>query len=412
MSASPTERRPSSDLKRLSALIAVSGIDMIGFAIVLPLLPFYAMELKATPIEIGCMLSSYSVAQLLAAPMWGRVSDRYGRRPALLIGLTASAAAYVVFGLANQLWLLFASRIVQGAGGGTTGVAQAYVADTIRPADRARALGWLSAATSAGVAAGPALGAFATHLSPRAPGFLAAGFCLLNIVFAWRWLPESRPAVTDHGPRKPVLRAALRIAHSPRAPVSRMVLIYAVGMLAFTCMTSVVALFLNAKFGVTENTIGYFFLYTGLLSFVMRSLILGPVVDRLGEVRTMRTGRPRWCSGWCCTRSRPRLWILFLVIPLVPIGTALLFPATTSILSHLAPAAELGTTMGVAQSYAGLSRIVAPLIATAAFQHLGQRAPFFVAAGLVVLVSLLAFRVEHGTRPAASPTDTVQASSS
>jgi sugar phosphate permease len=126
----------------------------------------------------------------------------------------------------------------------------------------------------------------------------------------------------------------------------------------------------------------------------------------------MRTGTASLVLGLVLYALAPRLWILFLVIPLVPIGTALLFPATTSILSHLAPAAELGTTMGVAQSYAGLSRILAPLIATAAFQHLGQSAPFFVAAGLVVLVSLLAFRVEHGTRPAASAADSVQASSS
>jgi MFS family permease len=160
---SPAANGSRAKLRRLAVLIAVNVVDMIGFMVVLPLLPFYAQELQASPEIIGALIASFSIAQLLAAPVWGRVSDRYGRRPALLIGLTASALAYVVFGLADSLWLLFLSRVVQGAGGGTTGVAQAYVADTMEPADRARALGWLSAATAVGVTLGPALGSLAAH---------------------------------------------------------------------------------------------------------------------------------------------------------------------------------------------------------------------------------------------------------
>ena len=187
--------------RRLAVLIAVNFVDMIGFMIVLPLLPFYALELDASPEMIGWLIASFSIAQLVAAPLWGRVSDRYGRRPALLIGLTASAVAYVVFGFAGSFWLLLLSRLVQGAGGGTTGVAQAYVADTTAPADRARALGWLSAATSAGVIFGPAIGSFAAHLGKEAPGLVAAGLCLVNVIFAWRWLPESRRR--EEGPARP-----------------------------------------------------------------------------------------------------------------------------------------------------------------------------------------------------------------
>src|SRR5918993_6035015 len=156
----PLARSPG-QFRRLAVLIGVNFVDMIGFMIVLPLLPFYALKLNASPETIGQLIASFSIAQLLAAPLWGRMSDRYGRRPALLIGLSASAIAYVVFGLATSVWLLFLSRLVQGAGGGTTGVAQAYVADTVEPADRARALGWLSAATSAGGLVGATMGAFA-----------------------------------------------------------------------------------------------------------------------------------------------------------------------------------------------------------------------------------------------------------
>ena len=126
----------SGSFRRLAVLIAVNFVDMVGFMIVLPLLPFYALELEASPELVGLLIASFSIAQLVAAPFWGRVSDRYGRRPALLIGLTASAIAYVVFAYAETLWLLFLMRLVQGAGGGTTGVAQAYVADTMAPRRR------------------------------------------------------------------------------------------------------------------------------------------------------------------------------------------------------------------------------------------------------------------------------------
>ncbi|MCA9763612.1 MAG: MFS transporter, partial [Gemmatimonadetes bacterium] len=157
MTAPPIASRRDS-FRQLAVLIAVSFIDMLGFAIVLPILPFYALELDATPEMVGWLIASFSIAQLVASPLWGRLSDRTGRRPVLLISLFASSVAFLVFGFANSLWLLFLSRVVQGAGGGTTGVAHAYVSDTVAPADRARALGWLSAATAAGFMMGPAIG--------------------------------------------------------------------------------------------------------------------------------------------------------------------------------------------------------------------------------------------------------------
>lgn len=397
MTAPPSQR---DQFRQLAVLIAVSAVDMIGFAIVLPLLPFYALRFNATPVEIGWLMAAFSVAQLLASPFWGRVSDRYGRRPALLIGLSASAAAYVVFGLADSLWMLFASRLVQGAGGGTTGVVHAYVADTMRPADRARSLGWLSAATSAGVAIGPIIGSLASAgLGHGSPGFVAAGLCLLNVIFAWKWLPESKPVVAagsaTTSPRMPIWHTAWVVVSSPRRAVSRLIWIYAVGMLAFTCMTSVVALYLNAEFQVTEKTIGYFFTYIGVLSFVMRSVFLGPVVDRIGEAWAMRTGAAAMVAGLVLYAMVPSIWLLVAVIPLVPAGTALLFPSTTSLMTRASDKSEVGTTMGTAQFFAGLSRVAAPLAATFSFQTYGHRSPFFLGAGLVALVSLLAFRIEQ-----------------
>ena len=389
-----------SDLRRLLVLIAASAVDMIGFAMVLPLLPFYAEALHATPKTIGWIIASFSIAQLLSAPLWGRVSDRYGRRPALLIGLTASAIAYVVFGLAHTVAWLFLSRLVQGAGGGTTGVAQAYVADSIPPAGRARALGWLSAATSLGVMIGPVVGSLAAHWGRAAPGFVAATLCVANVVFAWRYLPESRRPGEHTSTRKPVWHAAWQILRRPGTTVARLVWIYAVGMLAFTCLTSVLPLFLGAEYGVTEKTIGYFFLYVGALSLVMRSVFLGPIVDRLGESWAMRAGCVSLIVGLVLYPAVSSLWALALIIPFVPIGTALLFPSTTALMSRAADKSELGTVMGSAQTFAGLARVVAPILATRAFQDYGHPWPFYMAAATVALVSILAFRLGPVADPA------------
>ena len=391
-----------SQFRRLAVLIAVNFVDMIGFMIVLPLLPFYALKLNATPETIGQLIASFSIAQLLAAPLWGRMSDRYGRRPALLIGLSASAIAYVVFGFASSVWLLFLSRLVQGAGGGTTGVAQAYVADTIGEGDRARALGWLSAATSAGVMVGPAIGSFAAHLGQAAPGLVAAALCLINVFFAWKWLPESHrePRAVEGQPRKPPWHPAWVALRHPTTPIGRLLWIYGVGMLAFASMTSVMALYLGTEFGIDETTIGYIFLYVGVLSFIMRSLLLGPIVDRIGEIWAMRIGTVLLVLGLALYPVPGDLWTLAIVIPLVPIGTALLFPATTSLMSRASDPRELGTTMGVAQTFAGLARVVAPILATIAFQRLGHGWPFYVAAGYVALVGVMAFQVDVQPRAA------------
>ena len=383
-------------LRRLAVLIAASGIDMIGFAMVFPLLPLYARDLSATPEEIGVLLAAYSVAQLLMAPIWGRVSDRYGRRPALLIGLSAAAAAYVVFAFADSFWLLLLSRLVQGAGGGTTAVAQAYVADTIQPADRARALGWLSAASSLGVAIGPVFGSTAAHWGQAGPGLIAAGLCFVNVAFAWRMLPESRSPLESgaaHPVRRPIWHAAWSVVQHPDRPVSRFVLIYGAGMLGFTAMTAVQSLYLVDAFGMTAETIGYVFMYMGVLSLVMRSLLLGPIIKRLGEAGAMRLGTAALTLGLLLYPLAGSLVVLALIIPLVPVGTALLFPATTSLMSRASSREELGLTMGVAQTFAGLARVAAPLLSNSAYQRFGISSPFLLAGATVALVGVLAVRM-------------------
>src|SRR5438105_11446640 len=169
---------------KLTVLMITAFVDMLGLAMVIPLLPFYATKLGASATIVGVLIAAFSLAQLASAPLWGSFSDRYGRRPALLAGLILSAIAYVMFAYAGTLWLLLLSRIVQGFGGGTIGVVQAYVTDVSDPKDRAKSLGWLSAATSFGAVVGPAIGAVLIRWGHHAPGVASAVFCILVSFFA------------------------------------------------------------------------------------------------------------------------------------------------------------------------------------------------------------------------------------
>jgi len=375
---------------RLAILIAVATIDLLGATMVFPQIPFYALHFDSSPTFIGVIFASFFLAQLLSAPLWGRISDRYGRRPALLIGLSALGIGYVIFALANSVWMLLLARIIQGAGGGTTGVTQAYVADTVRAEDRARSLGWLSAGTNVGTMIGPAIGSFLVHKGQGAPPFTAAILCALNLVFAWLWLPESRKPDKAVPKRKPVWHGAWAVLSHPRRIASRLTLIYALAMFGQSVLSAVLALYLHSTFGVDEYTIGYFFVYVGIFSVVLRSAFVGPIVDRLGEPLAIRMGSAALIAGFIGYPLAPNLWTLAIVIPLVPIGTALLFPATTALLSRSTDKAEYGMTMGIAQTFAGVSRLIAPVLSTAMFEHVSQASPFFFAAGMVGVGSLMA----------------------
>ncbi len=400
-------------MKRISVLMATAFVDMIGFAIVFPLLPFYALRFNADVWLIGWLIAAFSVVQLASAPLWGRFSDRYGRRPAILLGLLTSAFAFVAFSVADSILMLFISRLVQGIGGGTTAVLQAYVGDAFAPKNRAKALGWLSAATSAGVMIGPAIGSLSFGLGPEYPGLIAAGLCFTSFLFARQWLREPRPhelPTTDPNvpgkkpavherrarssePRRSIREAVIEVLTHPGREVPRLIWIYAVGMLGFMSMAAVMPLFLESRFAVNERTIGPFFVYIGFLSILMRAVVLGKAVDRFGETRVMRAGAISLAIGLFAIPLPTFLIGTAIVMSFVPIGTALLFPNVSALVSFRTPNVELGQMMGVQQSFGGVSRVIAPLWATAAF-HLGPSLPFFISAGVVAVVTLLAFSVK------------------
>jgi multidrug resistance protein len=399
-------------MKRMSVLMAVAFVDMIGFTLVMPLLALYALKFHASPTIIGFLIASFTVAQVLASPVWGRVSDRYGRRPALLAGLAASAVAYVIFGLAQSLWLLFVSRFVQGLGGGTTGVAQAYVADTMAPHERAKALGWLSAATSLGVVIGPVVGSFAARAGSWAPGLVAAALCAGNLIFAWKWLPESRAftsyTTTESGRHIPApeprsVRAAVwEVIRHPGRPAAYLIWIYVVAMVAYNAAPAVFTIYLAGRFGIDATNIWWFFTVFGGVGVLMRAFVVGPVNDRLGEVRTMRLGAALYALGYALLPFASSVPLFLLFQALLPLGTALLFPANSALVSHRTDPHEFGLMMGVQQALRGVASIVGPVWAGLAYQYLGPRVPFFACAVIIACALLLAARVPRAEPVAAA----------
>ncbi len=412
---------------KLFTLMITAFVDMVGLLMIIPLMPFYVKSLGGPGVSLlgfhlgigtisAIIVSAFTVAQLLSAPMWGKFSDRVGRRPTLLIAIGAAGCAYLIFGFAHSLFVLFLSRLVQGAGGGTVGVIQAYVADSTDPKDRARALGWLSATTNLGVALGPVLGSFAITLGKRdilpgtgslymghaAPGILAALLCLFNMAFAWKFLNESRNFNEQHeaGEKRQTSRQAIwRVISHSSEPSSRLIWIYAISIGAFQGSFTVLALFLNARFAVTEQTIGYFFMYIGSISVFTRVLLLGRMVDWLGEANLSRLGLILLAGGVLGMPLARNLPMLALAVALIPLGTAFTFPCVTALLSRVISPRERGLYMGMQQTYGGVSRAVAPLFFGWSFDRLGVSSPYFFSSAFILATIFLGFGLDQYARP-------------
>lgn len=377
---------------KLTVLMITAFVDMLGLAMVIPLLPFYATKMGASATIVGVLVASFSVAQLASAPLWGRFSDRYGRRPALLAGLLVSAVAYVVFAYASTLWLLLLSRIVQGLGGGTIGVVQAYVADASDPNDRAKSLGWLSAATSLGAVVGPAIGSALIHWGRHAPGIASAIFCLLVSMFAGVYLRESRDDTSMSSEHEVVPQtssgALWSVLAHPRDPAQRLIWIYAIAIGGFYGTVPTLPLLLADRLPITETNVGYFVMYLGGMGVFVRAGILGRMIEWLGEVRLTRLGLVLLAFGLAMVAAVHSYLTLIIALTLMPLGTAFVFPCVTAMLSRVVPRRHRGLYMGVQHTFGGVSRVVFPLAAGIAMDSLGLGFPFVIA-GVLVLFTLV-----------------------
>ena len=381
--------------RSLAALMPISFVDMIGFSMLLPLIPFYAERFGASYWVIGALIATYALAELATAPFWGRTSDHLGRRKLILIGILVSAGAYVLFGLATSVAVLFISRFIQGVGGGKVSAVQAYVSDSVRPEVRAQALGWHTAATSAGVIIGPAVGSWMAGIHQSAPGLFAAALCLVNAAAAWKWLPESRQRRVKH--KSPVVQACLRVIAHPLHPVCTPIIVYALGMMAFMAMNAMLALYLGHRFGVTETTIWPFYTYVASITMLCRLFVIGPVVKRLGEIRTLRIGAASLALGYILIPLSFDVWSFAASVLWIPVGTALLFPTTTALVSRRVDEGEVGATLGVQQAYGGVARLLGPAWSGVAFQQLGVDAPMWISGAVMLVALAVAFTIHRGS---------------
>jgi DHA1 family tetracycline resistance protein-like MFS transporter len=344
-------------------------IDLVGFGIVIPVLPYYAegTAFGATPREVGLLFASYSVMQLIFSPVLGRLSDRYGRRPILLISLLGTCLGFLILGFATTLWMLFLGRIIDGISGGNISTAQAYIADVTTKENRAKGMGLIGAAFGLGFVFGPAIGGILSRWGINVPFLFAGGLALANTILLYFVLPETVTA--DHPARVSAAagRGWKQVLDALRQPPLALILgIYFFSIVAFSIMTTVFSLFMLFRLGYDPWHAGWIFAFVGVISAIIQGGLIGRLVKHFGEPNLVITGGLLFSvslfAGPFVTVASGLLGILS-IGALNSIGNALSAPSLSSLASKSAGAGEQGTVLGVMQSVASLARAVGPSLA-------------------------------------------------
>ena len=372
-------------------------VNLVGFGIIIPLLPFYAETFGASPLTIGLLFASFSLSQLIASPLLGGLSDRWGRRPVLILSLIGTAVSFVMLALAQSLTMLFAARIVDGLSGGNITTARAYIADVTTEAERPRAFGMLGAAFGLGFIIGPAMGGALATVSYTAPIWAAAAITLVAIGLAWIWLPETVHRA-QAGAALP-WHAMGNVMRRPR--LRRLLAVDFTYWMAFAVYQTTFALFGARRFAFDATHTGYLLRGFGVLGVVVQGGLVGPIVAALGSRRSLLAGLAFAAIGWAggaLTFSVP----LF-VATLVPaaIGIGLCNATLTALVSTTAGPTEQGRVQGAAGALESLGRTLGPVWGNAVLQGAGEGAAFAAAAGLVVVAGVLARGLEPSPGAAA-----------
>jgi MFS transporter, DHA1 family, tetracycline resistance protein len=374
----------------LAVIFLTVFIDLLGFGILIPLMPTYAQSYGASGTEVGLLAASFSFMQLVFAPVWGRLSDRVGRRPVLMLTALGTSAAYVVFGLADSLWLLFVARAFAGACGGSIATAQAYIADVTTPENRGRGMAIIGAGFGLGFTLGPALAVLADSLGPRAPFFVAAGLALINTVWIAIALPE--PARHEGATR----RGIGSYADALRIPT----LLFFIGLFllttyAFSNIESSFALLTNHELGFTERDNGLAFTYIGLTITFMQLVVVRRLARKVRPVAMMMAGTACMAVGAAAMPLAQVWWHLAVPLTLLSAGNALYSPSMMGAISTSAPVDRQGEMLGVAQSFGAVGRIAGPAGGGVLFDYVGHAAPFY-AAGVLMLLAFGLFATRYG----------------
>ena len=381
----------------LPILFVTVFLDLVGFGIIVPFLAYYVESFGAGAAMVGALMASYSLAQFVFAPIWGRVSDRVGRRPILLLGLSGSVVGFTTFGLASTLVMLFVGRILMGIFGATIPTAQAAVADVTRPEDRARGMGLIGAAIGLGFILGPALGGILAHLSgalhvelfrrnPYAlPCLAAAALALVNLCAAAFFLPESLPREL-RGTAPSRASRLQQLSQGLTDPRLRMlVLSYFFFMLGFTMMEATLTLFIEKRIGSPDHArlvqrVGYLFGFIGAIQVTLQGGLVGRLARKFGERKLLIAGCLLAAVSLAVVPG-VRSWAALYALAFgLAMSGGLAQPSVASLISRAAGRSTQGSALGISQSAASLARVVGPALAGAIFQKLSPDVPYLVAA--------------------------------
>jgi MFS transporter, DHA1 family, tetracycline resistance protein len=363
-------------------------IDLLGFGIIIPLLPFYAESFGANAFTIGLLGTSFSLMQFLFSPIWGRWSDKIGRKPIILVGLMGSCLSYLTLALASSLTLLFVGRIVGGIAGANIPTAQAYIADVTTPENRAKGMGMVGAAFGLGFIFGPALGGGLSRISPEAPMWFASALCLANFIAAWFLLPESRAAgaVTRQLGRMAAFR------HAAAKPALLLLLsLYFLVTMAFSGFESTFAIFSEATFGFTAATIGFVFTFIGVILALVQGVLVGRVVKVIPEHRLVPLAILAIAIGIGLIPFAWNIPSLLGALGVLALGMGFNNPALTAMVSRLSDDDDQGGILGLASSLSSLGRVVGPAWGGYLYDIYGMRTPYFSAATLMMVAFAVSF---------------------
>jgi MFS transporter, DHA1 family, tetracycline resistance protein len=379
-------------------------IDLIGFGIIIPLMPLFAEKFGASASTVGLLLMSYSLMQFIFTPVWGRLSDKIGRRPVLLISLTASAIGYLIWAFSNSLEMLFVSRLVAGFGNANLAVAQAYISDVTTPENRAKGMGMVGAAFGLGFVLGPAIGGIASHLGVglNHVGFIAAAFSIIDLVLTAARLPEpENRSQAGHDRFRPDPGFYFRTVTDSRLALP--IAIFFISTFAFANMEATLVLLTERYFhyGVAENS--WMFAYIGIVIVFVQGGLIGRLSKKLGEKPLVAAGTAMLAVGLLLTPATKEVAGLYVALGLLAVGSGINTPANQSILSKLADPDKVGGVMGVGQSVATLGRILGPIAGGFLFEKVGVQVPYIVGAVCMAIAFLLSFGLPKTQNPAPAP---------
>jgi len=358
--------------RSLAILFIIVFIDLLGFGMVIPVMALYAERLGAPADQIGWLMTGYSAMQFVFTPIWGRLSDRYGRRPLLLISIVMTAAAFLGYAIAPSFHWLLVSRLFAGAATANIAIAQAYIADVTPPEGRARGMGLIGAAFGLGFILGPAMGGLLSSVSLSAPGYAAALLATLNGVAAFFILPE--PAARVEGHRRARFLALFEELRKPG--IRRLIVIYLFAILAFSGMEATFALLAAHRYRLDQRHVSYVFAFIGVVVTVVQGGLIGPLTRRFGERALLVVGLLAQAVGLAALPFAGGMGGLLAACVPLAFGSGLTTPALTSLISRSATADDQGGTLGIGQSAAALGRVAGPISATSAYDKLWFAAPY------------------------------------